>query len=245
NKNQKGIIMKSLDFLNYRRERNSIIIYLLAFISFSIIMIGCAPAPTFIKSDYEQQEIKSIAIMPVMDRRNIVEDKVQSQEDLSKIEELLSNNLMDKKYDVLSPSSVKNTIQEKAIENMSPKNLCSKLNVDGVLFSELFDYTDVFFINHSIKMGFKFFDANGDSLWINYMDDSDRPYLSAIGSSVGWAVALSVDDKIASKDKIPTILGGVAAAEVVYALVDVIFNETSQSIDRVFKSLPEREGSKK
>ena len=205
-------------------------------------MVGCSSAPTFIKSDYDQKQIKSIAIMPVIDKRKTVEDTIQSHQSLSDIEDLLSNKIMDKNYDVLSPASVKNIIKEKAIENMSPENLCSVLNVDGILFSELFDYANVFFINHSIKMHFNIYDAQGDSLWINDLDDSDRPFLSAIGASVGWAVGVAVDNKISSKNKIPTILAGVAAAEVVYVIVDGIRNETSESIDGVFKSLPDAIG---
>ena len=231
--------MKSLFKLEYLVERNSIRIYLLAFFMFSMIMVGCSPAPTFIKSDYEQKQIKLIAIMPVIDRRNKVEDTVQTHVTLSNIEELLSKKIVDKNYDVLSPGSVKNIIKEKAIENTSPENLCSILKVDGILFSELFDYTDVFFINHSIKMRFKIFDAKGDSLWINDLDDVDRPFLSAIGASLGWAIGVSVDNKISSKDKVPIILAGVAAAELVYIIVDGVSDETSQSIDGVFKSLPD------
>ncbi len=231
--------MKSLFKLEYRMERNSIRIYILTFFVFSIIMIGCSPAPTFIKSDFEQKQIKLIAIMPVIDKRNEVEDTVQTHETLSKIEELLSNKIMDKNYDVLSAGSVKKIIKEKAIENISPENLCSILEVDGILFSELFDYTDVFFINHSIKMRFKIFDTKGDSLWINDLDDVDRPFLSALGASLGWAIGVSVDNKISSKDKVPIILAGVAAAELVYVIVDGVSDETSQSIDGAFKSLPD------
>jgi hypothetical protein len=176
--------------------------------------------------------------MPVIDKRKIVEDTVQSHRSLSNIEELLSKKITDKNYDVLSPGLVKNIIKEKAIENMSPENLCSILKVDGIIFSELFDYSDVFFINHSIKMNFRFFDAKGDSLWINNLDDSDRPFLSAIGASLGWAIGISIDNKISSNNKLPTILAGVAAAELVYTLVDGLRNETSSSIDGVFHSLP-------
>ena len=74
---------------------------------------------------------------------------------------------------------MKDIIKEKAIENMSPVNLCSKLKVDGILYSELFDYTDQFFIHHLLKMGFRIFDAKGDSLWINDIDVSDRPTTTA------------------------------------------------------------------
>ena len=94
-------------------------------------------------------------------------------------------------------------------------------------------------------MGFKIFDAKGDSLWINDLDDSNRPYLSAIGASLGWAIGLSIDNKISSKNKLPTILAGVAAAELVYLIVDGLSNETAQSIDGVFHSLPDVEGSMK
>ena len=235
--------MKLSYYTEYRRAINSIGIY--SFIFFILILFGCSSAPTFIKSDYDQKQIKSIAIMPVIDKRNIVEDTVQSNESLSNVEGLVSKKIMDKNYDVLSPGSVKNIIKEKEIENMSPENLCSVLKVDGILFSELFNYSDIFFINHSIKMEFKIFDANGDSLWINNLDDSDRPFLSAIGASLGWAIGVSIDKKISSKNKLPTILAGVAAAEVVYLIVDGVSNETSQSIDKVFKSLPEAKGTMK
>lgn len=235
--------MKSLLKLEYRRERNSIRIYIASLFVCSLILVGCSAAPTFIKPDFEQKQIKSIAIMPVVDKRNSVEDTVQAHENLLNIEDLLSKKIVDKNYDVLSPGSVKNIIKEKAIENMSPENLCSILKVDGILFSELFDYSDVFFINHSIKMGFKMFDAKGDSLWINDLDDSDKPFLSAIGASVGWAIGVSIDNKVSSNDKVPIILAGVAAAELIYIIVDGVSNETSQSIDRVFKSLPDGKGT--
>lgn len=71
------------------------------------------------------------------------------------------------------------------------------------------------------------------------MDDVDRPFLSALGASLGWAIGVSVDNKISSKDKVPIILAGVAAAELVYVIVDGVSDETSQSIDGAFKSLPD------
>jgi len=208
-------------------------------------MIGCAPGPVFLKSDYEQKHIKSIAIMPVLDKRNNIEITVQSDKSLSNIEELLSKKIIDKHYDVLSSAAVENVLKEKAIQNMSPDKLCSILNVDGILFSELYDYSNVFFINHSIKMHFKIYDAQGDSLWINDLDDIDRPFLSAIGASLGWAIGVAIDNKISSKNKAPTILAGVAAAELVYLIVDGLSNETAQSIDKVFHSLPDVEGTMK
>ena len=183
--------------------------------------------------------------MPVIDKRNVVEDTLQSHKSLLNIEELLSKKIVEKNYDFLSPGSVKNIIKEKATENLSPENLCSILKVDGILFSELFDYSNIFFINHSIKMRFKIFDAQGDSLWINNLDDSDKPYLSAIGASLGWAIGVAVDNKISSHNKFPTILAGVAAAEVVYVIVDGLTNETSQSVDKVFRSLPDGKGNGK
>ena len=151
----------------------------------------------------------------------------------------MSKQILDKHYEVISSGTVKNLIKEKEITNLSPENLCSTLKVDGILFSELYDYSDVFFINHSIKMNFKLYDANGDSLWINELDDSYRPFLSAIGASLGWAIGVAVDNKITSKNKLPTILAGVAAAELIYLVVDGVSDETSQSIDKAFKSLPE------
>ena len=202
-------------------------------------MIGCSSAPTFIRPDYDQKQIKSIAIMPVTDERGINEDTIQAQKDLINIEQILSEQIKDKNYNVLSSASVRNIVKENANENMTPENLCSILKVDGILYSELYDYTDVFFVNHSIRMEFKVYDAQGDSLWINNLDDSDRPFLTAIGASLGWAIGVSIDKKIESKNKVPIILAGVAAAEVVYVVVDALSNETSQSIDKVFKSLPE------
>ena len=228
--------MKSLLKLEYRRERNSIRIYIASLFVCSLILVGCSASfPRLLNPILSKKQIKSIAIMPVVDKRNSFEDTVQAHENLLNIEDLLSKKIVDKNYDVLSPGSVKNNIKEKAIENMSPESLCSILKVDGILFSELFDYSDVFFINHSIKMGFKMFDAKGDSLWINDLDDSDKPFLSAIGASVGWAIGVSIDNKVSSNDKVPIILAGVAAAGLIYIIVDGVSNETSQSIDRVFK----------
>ena len=191
------------------------------------------------RTDFDQKQLKLIAIMPVNDKRIAIEDTVESKKSLLRIEELLSQKINDKHYDVLSAGTVKSTIKEKAIRNMEPKNLCTTLKVDGIIFSELFDYTDVFFINHSIKMRIKIYDAQGDSLWINDMDDSDKPFLSAIGASLGWAIGVAVDNKIDSEDKAPIMLAGVAVAEVVYLVVDGVSDETSQSIDRVFDSLPD------
>jgi hypothetical protein len=237
--------MKSLVYSKCGRERKSIKMYIVTLFVCSTIMIGCSSAPTFIRPDYEQRQIKSMAIMPVTDKRSAAEDTVQAQKDLINIEEIISEKLLDKNYDVVSPGTVKNILKENPIGNMTPENLCSMLKVDGVLFSELYDYTDIFFVNHSIKMDLKVYDAQGDSLWINKLDDSDRPFLSAIGASLGWAIGVSLDNKVASKNKIPIIIAGVAAAEVVYVIVDGVSNETSQSIDKVFKSLPESKSTMK
>lgn len=222
---------------------HSISIYLFIFFICSIIMAGCSPAPIFMRPDFEQKQIRTIAIMPVIDRRIKAEDKVQSQDNLLNIEKLLSEKIMDKNYDIISPGSVKNIIKKKANENNSPEELCLMLKVDGILYSELFDYTDIFYINHSIKMGFKIYDAKGDSLWINNLDESNRPFLEAIGASVGWAIGISLDNKISSKDKTPKILIGAASAVVGYAIVDGILNEISMSISRGLKSLPDGKGS--
>jgi hypothetical protein len=231
--------MKSILHSEHKRERKSIKLHLAIFFIFSLIMIGCSTAPTFIKSDYDQKQIKSIAIMPVIDKRNIDEDTVQVKESISNIEELLLKKIIDKHYDVVSPSTVKNLIKEKEIQDLSPKNLSAILNVDGILFSELYDYSDKFFVNHSIKMRFSIYDAQGDSLWINELEDSDKPFLSAIGASLGWAIGVAVDNKISSKNKLPTIIAGVAAAQLIYVVVDGLSDETSQSIDGAFKSLPD------
>ena len=101
--------------------------FLLFLIIFTMLMIGCSTTPTFIKSDFDQKQIKSIAIMPVIDKRNIDEDTVQVKESISNIEELLLKKIIDKHYDVVAPSTVKNLLKEKEIQNLSPKNLCSTL----------------------------------------------------------------------------------------------------------------------
>ena len=221
---------------------NSTSIYLFIFFIGSIIITGCSPAPLFIKQDFEQKQIRTIAIMPVTDKRNTIGDTVQSHESLSNIEKILSERIMDKNYDIISPGSVKNIIKEKANENKSPEELCTILKVDGILYSELFDYTDLFYINHSIKMGFKIYDAKGDSLWVNNLDESNRPFLSAIGASVGWVIAISLDNKISSQDKTPKILIGAASAIVGYAIIDAILNEISISIGKGLKSIPDGKG---
>ena len=221
---------------------HSISIYLFIFFIGSIIMTGCTPAPLFIRQDFEQKQIRTIAIMPVTDKRNTTGDTAQSNESLSNIEKILSERIRDKNYDIISPGSVKNILKEKAIENMSPENLCSILKVDGILYSELFDYTDIYYINHSIKMGFKIYDAKGDSLWINNLDESNRPFLEAIGASIGWVLAISLDNKISSKDKTPKILIGAASAVVGYAIIDGILNEISMSIGKGLKTLPDGKG---
>jgi hypothetical protein len=237
--------VNSLFKLEYRIERNSIRIYLLTFFILSIIIVGCSTAPTFMRKDLDQKQIKLIAVMPVIDKRTTVEDTIEANKSLLKIEELLSQKIIDKHYDVLSAKTVKNIIKEKIVLNMSPENLCSTLKVDGIIFSELFDYSDNFFINHTLKMRIKIYDSQGDSLWVNDLDDSDKPFLSAIGASLGWAIGVAVDNKISSKDKAPIILAGVAAAEIVYIIVDGVSDETSQSIERVFNSLPDSKGSMK
>jgi len=221
---------------------HSIRIYLFIFFIGSIMMTGCSPAPTFMRTDFEQKQIRTIAIMPVIDKRIIAENKVQTQESLLNIEKILSEKIMDKNYDIISPGSVKNIMKEKANENKSTEELCSILKVDGILYSELFDYTDIFYINHSIKMGFKIYDAKGDSLWINNLDETNRPFLEAIGASIGWAIGISLDNKISSKDKTPKILIGAASAIVGYAIIDGILNEISMSIGKGLKSIPDGKG---
>ncbi|MCA0446094.1 MAG: hypothetical protein LCH54_07685 [Bacteroidetes bacterium] len=213
---------------------------LLSIFVFSNLMLGCSSAPLFIKSDFEKQKIRSIAVMPVINRCTETEDKDQVRKNESAIEESLVKTLTEKKYSVLSPVSVKTTLNEKEIENLSPANLCSLLNVDAILFSEVFEYSDVLLLNHSIKMNLKMVDAKGDSLWLNNLDDNDKPFISAIGPTLGWGIGISNNKNIPSDEKLPTIVAGVAAAELVYTLVDVLSNETSQSIDGVFQSLPSK-----
>ena len=211
---------------------------LLILSTITLLMIGCSPTPTFIKQDFEQRGVKLIAIMPVIDKRNNLEDTLNAEESLEKIEELISKNILEKNYDVLSVSTVKNLLKGKEIQNLTPGYLCSTLTVDGILFSELYEYADEFYIDHSLKMHFSIYDSQGDSLWAYELDDSNKPFLSAIEASLGWAIGVAVTDKVSSENKLPTILAGVAAAELIYVVVDGVSDETSESIDKVFKSLP-------
>lgn len=206
---------------------------LLFLTTLTVLMIGCAPTSTFINPDFEQRQIKVIAVMPVVDKRNTAEDTLNARESLEKIEELISKNILEKNYDVVSVSIVKNILNGKEIQNLTPKYLCSTLNVDRILISDLYDLTDVFYIDHSIKMHFSIYDAQGDSLWIYELDDSNKPFLSAIEASLGWAIGVVVTDKVSSENKLPTILAGVAAAELIYVIVDGVTDETSESIDKV------------
>ena len=205
-------------------------------------MVGCSTAPTFIRTDFDKTHIRSIAIMPVSDKRNVSEDSKLAAKNVSDIEKSLSETLIEKKYDVLSADSIK--IKTNSIQSgkMTQAQLCSMLNVDAILYSDLYDFSDVFLVNHSLKMSYKMFDAKGDSLWLNNMDDMDRPFVSAIGSTLSWGIGVSTDNNISSADKLPTILAGVAAAELVYAAVDGLSNEMAQSINKVFHSLPEKKG---
>ena len=183
--------------------------------------------------------------MPVSDKRVSAEDKELLLRNSVNIENSLSELLMEKNYDVLTADSVKIFLNGKTVENMSHATLCSLLNVDAVLYSELFSYSDKFLLDHSIKMSCKMFDANGDSLWMNDLNDSDKPFLSAVGSSLGWGIGISNNNNIPSNEKFPTILAGLTAAELVYAAVDGLSNETSQSITKAFQSLPEKKGKSK
>ena len=219
---------------------------LLSFLILStILMIGCAPTPTFIKPDFNQKQVKVIAIIPVIDKRNLPEDSVNTNKIITNIEELLSNKIAEKNYDVISATTVKNIINAKEIKNFTPQFLCTELNADGILFSELYEYADEFYVDHSLKMHLSIYDAQGDSIWVNGLDDNNKPFLSALGASLGWAIGVAVDNKISSKNKLPVILGGVVAAQLVYTVVDAVSDETSQSIDDVLKSLPEAKGSVK
>jgi hypothetical protein len=234
--------MKSISGSCSLEVKTSAIIFLSAVFISAVNLIGCAPSPVFIKSDFEDRNIKSIAIMPVIDKRDVSDNPKQQESDLPKIEELLANKMIEKHYDVLSSAKVKEALNDESIKNVPPENLCSELKVDGILFSELYEYSDDFYIKHSLNMHFNVYDAQGDSLWINDVDDSERPFLEAIGSSLGWAIGVAVDKKVESKNKIPIILAGVAAGQLVYIIVDAVSDETSQSIDRVFSSLPSSKG---
>lgn len=215
---------------------------LLFLIISTALLIGCAPTPTFIKSDFDQKQIKVIAVMPVLDKRNFAEDTAATIKTLTKIEELISKKIAEKNYHVISAGTVKKLIDGKEIKNLTPEFLCSELNADGILFSELYEYADEFYVDHSLKMQFSIYDMHGDSIWVNEMNDSYKPFMHAIGASIGWTIGVAVDNKISSENKLPVILGGVAAAQLIYTIVDAVSDETSQSIDNIFKSLPDAKG---
>ena len=217
---------------------------LLSFLFLStVLMIGCAPTPTFIKPDFDQKQIKVIAVMPVVDKRSFAEDTTAAIKTLTKIEELISNKIAEKNYHVISAGTVKRIMNGKEIKNLTPQFLCTALNADGILFSELYEYADEFYVDHSLKMQFSIYDAQGDSIWVNELDDSYKPFLNALGASIGWSIGVAVGNNISSDNKLPVILGGVAAAQLIYTVVDAVSDETSQSIDNIFKSLPDAKGS--
>jgi len=217
---------------------------LLSFLFLStVLMIGCAPTPTFIKPDFDQKQIKVIAVMPVVDKRSFAEDTTAAIKTLTKIEELISNKIAEKNYHVISAGTVKRIMNGKEIKNLTTQFLCTALNADGILFSELYEYADEFYVDHSLKMQFSIYDAQGDSIWVNELDDSYKPFLNALGASIGWSIGVAVGNNISSDNKLPVILGGVAAAQLIYTVVDAVSDETSQSIDNIFKSLPDAKGS--
>lgn len=230
--------MKLSNHFLSRKIKSFIPFSLLVIFAFSILMQGCSSAPLFIKSDFEKKKISSIAVMPVSNRFSEAKEKDQVKNNISKIEESLVQTLTGKKYTVLSPESVKTALHKMEIENLSPEKLCSLLNVDAILFSEVYDYSDVLLLTHSIKMNIKLVGSTGESLWINNLDDNDKPFISAMGPTLGWGIGISNNKNIPSDEKLPTIVAGVAAAELVYTLVDVLTNETAKSINEVFHSLP-------
>lgn len=230
--------MKPFRLTVSRKLQSPVPITLLSLFISSHLMLGCSTAPLFIKSDFEKEKIRSIAVLPVVNKCKGTEDQNQVRKNLSTIETSLVKTLTEKNYAVLAPEAVTNILKEKETDNVSTVSLCSLLNVDAILYSEVFDYSDVLLLNHSIKMNLKMVDAKGDSLWLNNLDDNVQPFVSAIGPTLGWGIGISNNKKIPSNEKVPTILAGIAAAELVYTLVDVLSNETAQSIDAVFDSLP-------
>jgi len=94
-------------------------------------------------------------------------------------------------------------------------------------------------------MDFELFDAKGHSLWINNLDASNKPFLSAIVYSLGWAIGISINKSISSKDKSPAIIAGMAGAVIGYAIVDGIENEMSSFIDECLYSIPDGKGGGK
>ena len=74
--------MKSFFFLARRSVKITLLIYLFTFFIGNIFLTGCAPTPIFIKSDYDQKQIKSIAVMPVTDKRILNEDTIRNNENL-------------------------------------------------------------------------------------------------------------------------------------------------------------------
>ena len=81
-------------------------------------------------------------------------DAEQTREILTDLEGIIADLMADKDYNVMPASLVQEKSKGKDIQNLSKAELCSLLNVDGVILSKLYDYNNVFFINHALEMMF-------------------------------------------------------------------------------------------
>jgi hypothetical protein len=156
--------------------------YLVIIISAAVFLTGCAPTPIFLKSDYNKKNsLGTIAVMPTWDDRVRENDP----ETMKSIESKLTDALIDRYYDVLSPEKTFRVLEEKgysekSLDTLSPQQICRALSVDGVMNSSLHDYDNIFFIHHKLVMDLQLFSANADTIWMHYIDESSIPIIPAI-----------------------------------------------------------------
>ncbi len=230
------------------QKNNSTVTYLFFALGIFLLIFGCTPAPLFIKPDFGQKQIKSIAVIPVTDNRESNKDTTHTNKSLVGIEKIITEELLDKEYDVLTPVSVHNvfnnqSISEKEVGAMSSSDLCTLLKVDGILFSSLYYHNDVFFIDHSLKMNFKLYDSAGDSLWINNLEENNKPILYALGFGIGAGLGSSGSGGGESKGTL--VVAGIVGAFIGVAIADGIVDEQAGFIEKCLYSLPDGKGSGK
>lgn len=228
------------------KEQSSLKTYLLVTFSICLIFSACTPAPLFIKSDYSEKQIKSFAVLPLADKRESFSDSLSTDDTIKELEQLITEEILDKDYDVLTPMSIRNILKDKSIPKNRVKDipisdLCSLLKVDCVLYSNLNYHNDVYFIDHSLTMDFKLFNSIGDSLWTNNIDASNKPILYALGYGLGAGLGSSGYGGNESKGAL--IAAGIVGALLGVAVADGIVNEISGFIEQCLYSLPDGKGS--
>jgi hypothetical protein len=172
---------------------------LIVLIAFGLLGTGCSPRPVFLKPDYKNNPISRIAVMPVVDARTNIKDPEKANKELEKIQDKLSNKLMDRDYDVMKPVNSSLILNENGIkENEIPSNIpkiCNLLKVDGVLLSTLKEYNFTFMINSKIDMDLGLYKSDNDTLWIHQMKVNKIKWLACIltGVCIGFVDELIAD----------------------------------------------------